>query len=58
MLLRGRGAGPDPAGQDGVSWNCTTWLDLVVLLLAGLLVVRFVWTGGRSVLRMVGGAPV
>ncbi|MEV6900409.1 permease [Amycolatopsis sp. NPDC051372] len=43
--------------QDGISWNYTTWLNIAFLLLAGLLVVRFVRTGGRSMLRMMGGAP-
>ncbi|MET7998216.1 permease [Amycolatopsis sp. NPDC005232] len=43
--------------QDGISWNYTTWLNIAFLLLAGLLVVRFARTGGRSMLRMMGGAP-
>ncbi|MEW2501128.1 permease [Amycolatopsis sp. NPDC047767] len=44
-------------GESGISWNYTTWLNIVFLLLAGLLVVRFVRTGGRAMLRMMGGAP-
>ena len=43
--------------DDGISWNYTTWLNIVFLLLAGALVVRFVRTGGISMLRMMGGAP-
>ncbi|MGE7433375.1 MULTISPECIES: permease [Kitasatospora] len=41
----------------GVRWNYTTWLNLVFLLLAALLTVRFVRTGGLAMLRMMGGAP-
>ncbi|WIX79280.1 permease [Amycolatopsis carbonis] len=44
-------------GESGISWNYTTWLNIAFLLLAGLLVVRFARTGGRSMLRMMGGAP-
>ncbi len=41
----------------GVSWNYTTWLNIVFLLLAAALVVRFLRTGGAGMLRMMGGAP-
>lgn len=41
----------------GVSWDYTSWLNIVFLVLAGLLVVRFVRTGGVPMLRMMGGAP-
>jgi uncharacterized membrane protein YraQ (UPF0718 family) len=40
-----------------VSWNYTTWMNLVFLAVAALLVVRFVRTGGPSMLRMMGGEP-
>ena len=40
-----------------ISWNYTTWLDLVFLLLAAVLVVRFVTTGGVAMLKMMGGSP-
>jgi uncharacterized protein len=40
-----------------LAWNYTTWLNLVFLALAGLLVARFLITGGRPMLRMMGGAP-
>jgi hypothetical protein len=42
---------------EGISWNCTTWLNIVFLILAALLVVRFVRTGGIAMLRMMGGSP-
>ncbi|MFJ6602567.1 permease [Streptomyces lydicus] len=41
----------------GVSWNYTTWLNIAFLLLAAALVVRFLRTGGREMLRGMGGAP-
>jgi hypothetical protein len=44
-------------GQNGVSWNYTTWLNIVFLVLAGTLVWRFLTTGGRSMLAMMGGGP-
>ena len=43
--------------MDGVSWNYTTWLNIVFLLLAAALLYRFARTGGREMLRMMGGAP-
>ncbi|WP_343599337.1 permease [Mycobacterium sp.] len=41
----------------GISWNYTTWLNIVFLVVGALLVVRFVTTGGMPMLRMMGGAP-
>jgi uncharacterized membrane protein YraQ (UPF0718 family) len=41
----------------GVSWNYTTWLNIVFLVLAAALVVRFLRTGGPGMLRMMGGGP-
>ncbi|MFI6054360.1 permease [Streptomyces violascens] len=41
----------------GVAWNYTTWLNIVFLVLAAVLVVRFFRTGGMGMLRMMGGAP-
>jgi uncharacterized membrane protein YraQ (UPF0718 family) len=43
--------------EAGVSWNYTTWLNIVFLLLGAVLVVRFFRSGGRDMLRMMGGAP-
>ncbi|MGX1762146.1 permease [Streptomyces lydicus] len=43
--------------MSGVSWNYTTWLNLAFLLLAAALVHRFLRTGGRDMLRGMGGAP-
>ncbi|WP_327281793.1 permease [Streptomyces sp. NBC_01205] len=43
--------------MEGVSWDYTTWLNIVFLLLAGALLWRFFRTGGTLMLRMMGGAP-
>ncbi|OLB74600.1 MAG: hypothetical protein AUI14_23130 [Actinobacteria bacterium 13_2_20CM_2_71_6] len=40
-----------------LAWNYTTWLNLVFLALAALLLFRFFRTGGVPMLRMMGGAP-
>jgi uncharacterized membrane protein YraQ (UPF0718 family) len=48
---RSRAIVPD----SGVSWNYTTWLNIAFLLLAALLLVRFMRTGGVAMLRMMGG---
>jgi uncharacterized membrane protein YraQ (UPF0718 family) len=39
--------------EASVSWNYTTWLNVVFLVLAGLLVWRFLKTGGPAMLRMM-----
>jgi hypothetical protein len=41
----------------GITWNYTTWLNIVFLALAAVLVVRFVRSGGMAMLRMMGGTP-
>lgn len=41
----------------GISWNYTSWLNIVFLVVAFGLVARFVATGGMPMLRMMGGAP-
>src|SRR5579859_7215668 len=41
----------------GVQWNYTTVLNIVFLLLAAALLVRFFRTGGAAMLRMMGGQP-
>jgi len=43
--------------ESSVSWNYTTWLNIAFLLVAAVLVVRFVRTGGVPMLAMMGGAP-
>ena len=40
-----------------ITWNYTTWLNILVLLLAAALVARFFRTGGRPMLAMMGGNP-
>ena len=40
-----------------MSWDYTTWLNIVFLILAGALIVRFARTGGLAMLRMMGGSP-
>ena len=43
--------------EAGISWNYTTWLNIAFLVLAALLGVRFVKTGGLPMLRAMGGSP-
>jgi uncharacterized protein len=43
--------------QASISWNYTTWLNIVFLVIAALLVVRFVTSGGLPMVRMMGGSP-
>ncbi|MER7999137.1 permease [Streptomyces sp. NPDC095613] len=50
---RARATVPD----SGVSWNYTTGLNIAFLLMAAILVARFVRTGGRDMLVMMGGSP-
>jgi uncharacterized protein len=44
-------------GDDGIRWNYTTILNICFLLLAAALVSRFLRTGGRAMLAMMGGDP-
>jgi uncharacterized protein len=39
--------------EGSVTWNYTTWLNIAFLLLVGLLVWRFLKTGGPAMLRMM-----
>jgi uncharacterized membrane protein YraQ (UPF0718 family) len=41
----------------GVSWDYTTVLNIVFLVMAGLLVARFFRSGGGPMLKMMGGSP-
>ena len=43
--------------QAAISWNYNTWLNIVFLGVAALLVVRFVTSGGIPMVRMMGGCP-
>jgi hypothetical protein len=43
--------------QAGVGWDYTTYLNIVFLALAAALVWRFFTTGGRAMLKMMGGNP-
>lgn len=54
-IIPGRGSATLPTG--GISWDYTTWLNIVFLVLAVVLVVRFVRSGGIPMLRMMGGTP-
>jgi uncharacterized membrane protein YraQ (UPF0718 family) len=42
--------------KGGIYWNYTTWLNIAFLMLAAVLVVRFLRTGGIPMLRMMGGS--
>jgi uncharacterized protein len=44
-------------GAIGIQWNYTTVLNIIFLLLATALVVRFFRSGGVPMLKMMGGAP-
>ena len=61
LIFGGLGLVPDRAGaripDQGVSWDYTTWLNIVFLLLAAALIARFTRTGGVAMLRMMGGPP-
>jgi uncharacterized membrane protein YraQ (UPF0718 family) len=57
----GLGLIPDQARAtlptDHITWNYTTFLNIVFLLLAAVLLARFLRTGGAAMLRMMGGSP-
>ena len=61
LVFGGLGLVPDQSSAkiptQGVSWDYTTYLNIVFLLLAAILIVRFFRTGGMMMLRMMGGAP-
>jgi uncharacterized membrane protein YraQ (UPF0718 family) len=44
-------------GENGITWNYTTWLNMVFLALAALLVWRFFTSGGKGMLSTMGGGP-
>ena len=41
----------------GITWNYTTVLNIIFLLLAAALLIRFFRTGGMAMLKMMGGSP-
>jgi len=43
--------------EASISWNYTTWLNIAFLILAALLVWRFLKTGGPAMLRMMNRPP-
>jgi uncharacterized membrane protein YraQ (UPF0718 family) len=61
FVFGGLGLIPDQAHAtlpaDHVTWNYTTVLNIAFLLLAAVLGVRFLRTGGRGMLAMMGGKP-
>jgi uncharacterized membrane protein YraQ (UPF0718 family) len=61
LLFGGLGLVPEERDAkvmaEAVQWNYTTWLNIVFLALAAVLVVRFFRTGGREMLAMMGGGP-
>jgi uncharacterized membrane protein YraQ (UPF0718 family) len=44
--------------EASVSWNYTTFLNIVFLVIAAILVARFLRTGGPAMLRMMNMAPM
>jgi uncharacterized membrane protein YraQ (UPF0718 family) len=40
-----------------ISWNYTTWLNITFLVLAAVLLARFVTSGGLPMLKMMDGSP-
>jgi uncharacterized protein len=43
--------------EQGIRWNYTTVLNIIALALTVVLLVRFLRTGGREMLAMMGGGP-
>jgi hypothetical protein len=43
--------------ETGIQWNYTTILNIIFLLLAAALLVRFFRSGGGPMLKMMGGSP-
>jgi uncharacterized protein len=44
-------------GEIAISWNYTSMLNVIALIVAATLIIRFVQTGGVAMLRMMGGHP-
>ncbi|HUH67834.1 MAG TPA: permease [Mycobacterium sp.] len=45
------------AMHTGISWNYTTWINIALLVVAAMLIARFITTGGLPMVRMMGGSP-
>lgn len=43
--------------ESGIGWDYTTWLNIVLLVVAAALVARFFASGSGSMLRMMNGGP-
>ncbi|RFA06495.1 hypothetical protein B7R54_19195 [Subtercola boreus] len=43
--------------DDGISWNYTTWLNIIFILLGAVLVIVFYRSGSGPMLKMMGGSP-
>jgi uncharacterized membrane protein YraQ (UPF0718 family) len=43
--------------QAAISWNYTTWLNIAFLVVAAILIARFITSGGLPMVRMMGGSP-
>ncbi|WP_197694080.1 permease [Mycobacterium sp. 852002-40037_SCH5390672] len=43
--------------EASISWNYTTWLNIAFLVLAAILIARFITSGGLPMVRMMGGSP-
>ena len=43
--------------QAAISWNYTTWLNIAFLVIAAILIARFITSGGLPMVRMMGGSP-
>ncbi len=61
ILFGGLGLVPGERDADvteqAITWNYTTYLNIVFLAVAAALVIQFLRTGGRSMLAMMGGSP-
>ena len=44
-------------GETGIVWNYTTYLNIIFIVVALALVVRFFRSGGVAMLKMMGGGP-
>ena len=43
--------------ESSISWNYTIWLNILFLVVAAVLIIRFVRSNGVPMLRMMGGSP-